>query len=69
MTPDQFRQPIREGFKGEAFAYGVRTIIREELAPLKDAMLVIADHLPGSVPRVTSYVRKRVEQALGAAGG
>ena len=47
----------------------MRTIIREELAPLKDAMLVIADHLPGWVPGVTSYVRKQVEQALAEGGG
>ena len=34
MTPDQFRKIIREEFLGEAFARGVREIVRGEIAPL-----------------------------------
>lgn len=58
MTPDQFRE-----------------ILREELQPLEQridsletrltgAILILADHMPGSYPGQPSYVRTKIEEAL-----
>ena len=65
MTPDQFREIIREE---------IRPVIREELEPiherldgLEKAVLVLADHAPGSFPGQPSYVRTKVEAAFAEA--
>ena len=65
MSPDEFRKILRDSYKSAEFhnAVGsvVRPILREELEPLKEAVLILADHMPGSMQGQKSHVRKKVE--------
>lgn len=81
-TLDQLREVIREELAGEPFQEAVRSVVREELEPLKKdvgglkkdvgsikkALVFMADRLPGSAPGRKSYVAREVEKILEIGG-
>ncbi|MDE2752962.1 MAG: hypothetical protein OXI83_10330 [Gemmatimonadota bacterium] len=58
MTADQFREILREELQP----------IHRRLDSLESAILVLANHVPGSVPGHKSYVRKKIEETFAEAG-
>lgn len=55
MTPDQYREILREELQP----------LERRVGGLEDAVLVLADHMPGNYPGQPAHVRTRVEVALG----
>lgn len=43
----------------------VRGIVREEIRPVRDALIFMASRLPGSVPGRKSHVVRKVERIFG----
>ena len=64
MTPDQFRQIIRE----ELHPIAVRLHgVEDRLGGVEAAILILADNLPGTMPGEKSHVRTQIEEAFAEA--
>lgn len=67
ISPEQLREIIHEEVPGivrEIIREEVPKMIREELGSIREAILVLADNLPGQMPAQRSHVRTEVEKAL-----